>query len=346
MLLSVLKILSSLLIPLVLAAILTLINLPLIHFLERRKLPRLLISLTVALVTIVILWVVVSMISRTVNQIIGQQDMLAQQLNRRLIAAISWIDKIIPSVDTNDIRAEINRIFSPGNIASTIGPLLSSFVGGVGSSTALFLLYYIILLSGASGYHAYIDYVMGSDNSGGNRDIWTQTQESISTYVSIKTMVSLATGMLTFLVCLAFGLQFALFWGFVAFLMNYIPSIGSIIATLLPVAMGVIQFDSVGMIVALLTALGLTQFIIGNILDPMLMGSRLKLNTVSVIFGLLFWGYIWGIPGMLLSVPLMVMTRLLLERSESFAIFARIMGKPEPSGRKKFSLIEWMKNRS
>lgn len=148
-------------------------------------------------------------------------------------------------------------------------------------------------------------------------------------------MVSLATGSITGVICWAFGLRFALLWGFLAFLMNYIPSIGSLIATALPVFMGIVQFDSFGLILALAAALGVSQFVIGSVIDPMLMGSRLRLNTVSVIFGLLFWGYIWGVPGMLISVPLMVMLRLLLERNEDFAILARIMGHADRGHRKR-----------
>jgi predicted PurR-regulated permease PerM len=68
------------------------------------------------------------------------------------------------------------------------------------------------------------------------------------------------------------------------------------------------------------------QFLIGNLLDPMIMGDRLRLNTITVIFGLLFWGFIWGVPGMLLSVPLMVIIKLILEKSETWSMIARAMG--------------------
>ena len=111
------------------------------------------------------------------------------------------------------------------------------------------------------------------------------------------------------------------------------------LATVIPVFMAVIQFDSAGMVLGILICLGASQFVIGSVIDPMIMGNRLKLNTVTVIFGLVFWGYIWGIPGMLLSVPLMVMIRLLLERSDDFAIIARIMGNPVKPGKKKTTLL-------
>ena len=203
----------------------------------------------------------------------------------------------------------------------------------------MLLIYYLIFISGATGYRAYVDYVTGPDQEGETREIWKLTQDSITAYMSIKTMISLVTGLLAGIICWAFGLQFALFWGFLAFLMNYIPSIGSMLATVFPVFMAVIQFDSAGMVFGILICLGASQFVIGSVIDPMIMGNRLRLNTVTVIFGLVFWGYIWGIPGMLLSVPLMVMIRLLLERSDDFAIIARIMGNPIKPGKKKTTLL-------
>ncbi|MCK5736054.1 MAG: AI-2E family transporter, partial [Spirochaetaceae bacterium] len=227
--------------------------------------------------------------------------------------------------------SQMDNIISPASIAGLIGAVLGS-LGSIGSYTLLFLIYYLILLSGATGYKAFIDYVTGPDESGGTRQVWDQTQKSISAYMGIKTMISLTTGLSAGLICWAFGLQYALFWGFMAFLLNFIPSIGSLIATALPLFMSIIQFDSFGTILALGILLGAFQFIIGSIIDPMVMGNRLRLNTITVIFGLLFWGYIWGIPGMLLSVPLMVMMRLLLERSEDLSIIARVMGNPGKSG--------------
>ncbi len=163
--------------------------------------------------------------------------------------------------------------------------------------------------------------------------------------MGIKTAISLVTGISAGLICWIFGLQFALFWGFMAFVLNYIPSIGSMLATVLPIFMAIIQFDQFGIILALAIVLGTSQFMIGSVIDPMIMGSRLRLNTVAVIFGLMFWGYIWGIPGMLLSVPLMVVIRLILERSEDLSIIARVMGVAEKPGRSKPSLMTRILNR-
>lgn len=323
----VLRELSSLMLPLVLASLLTVINLPLVSFLEKRRIPRFLITLVVSLTTLGALLVIIQLIRGTVEQLIIEKDVLAQQFYAKLTTAMTWVGSIVPGINTDQLWAEINDFVSPSNIASLIGTAfgaLSSF----GSSSVFFIIYYLILLSGATGYNDFVEYVAGPAGTGRTREIWDKTQESIVAYISIKTVMSLITGLLAGLICMAFGLQFAMFWGFLAFILNYIPSIGSIIATGTPLVMAIIQFDSFGLIIALGILLAASQFVIGNVIDPMVMGNRLRLNTVTVIFGLFFWGYIWGITGMLLSVPMMVMLRLLLERSEDFSVVARVMGNP------------------
>ncbi len=339
----VLKTLAHLLIPLTLAGLLTMLSLPFIDLLRKWKIPRFLITVTVAFITIAILRIVIGMIGGIIDQIIQDRELLARQLYLRIDSVVSWIDKNLPVLDVNSLLDDFYQMLSPGKIASLIGALLGDLVSGFGSSILLFLLYYLFLLAGATGYSAYIKYVMGSDDSGTKKELHEQTQKSIADYMAVKTLVSLATGIMVGVICALFGLRFAFFWGFIAFIMNYIPSIGSFAATIFPFLMAVIQFDSFGTTLALVTALVSTQLIVGNIIDPMLMGDRLRFNPVSILFGLLFWGYIWGIPGMLLSVPFMVIIRLLLERHDDFAILARVMGYPDkPRRNPRFSLSKFI----
>lgn len=335
---TLLKLLAGLLMPLVLAGLLTLLGLPLVNFLNKRKVPKVIISLLVAGLSLLIVLIVISLIGGTVEQLISDKEFLAGQLARKIDASVVWLSNLIPAVNGEMLQQEISKFFSPGKIAGVIGTVLGS-LSSFGSSYVMFMIYYLILISGATGYQAYVDYVTGPDKNGDARKVWKQTQDSITAYMGIKTLISLVTGLLAGSICWAFGLQFALFWGFLAFILNYIPSIGSMLATLIPLIMAIIQFNSLSLIIGLGICLGASQFVIGSVLDPMIMGNRLRLNTITVIFGLVFWGYIWGIPGMLLSVPMMVMVRLLVEQSEDFAIIGRIMGNPPKPGKKKTTLF-------
>ena len=138
------------------------------------------------------------------------------------------------------------------------------------------------------------------------QEIIDKVNEAIISYLSVKSFVSILTGVLSYLVMLIIGLDFALFWAFVIFILNYIPSIGSIIATLFPALLALIQFDTLTPFFIILFGVGLIQIFIGNFLEPRMMGDSLNISPLVVMLALSLWGVLWGIAGMVLCVPLTV----------------------------------------
>ncbi|MFP4014457.1 MAG: AI-2E family transporter [Chitinispirillaceae bacterium] len=126
----------------------------------------------------------------------------------------------------------------------------------------------------------------------------------IRTYLGIKTISSLITALFSYLIFSSIGLNFASFWAFLVFLLNYIPTIGSIIATIFPSLLALVQFESFGPF--MIVAIGVTsvQQLIGNFLEPRFLGNRLNLSPLVILISLALWGKLWGIPGMLLCVPI------------------------------------------
>jgi predicted PurR-regulated permease PerM len=141
--------------------------------------------------------------------------------------------------------------------------------------------------------------------------------------------VNITQGIIVWGICSLFGLKFALFLGVIAFIIHFIPNIGAILSTILPTIMAIVQFDDTGTIIGMTAILGGAQFIMGNYVEPLIAGHKLNLNTVTVIFGLVFWGWLWGIAGMMLSVPLMVIIKLVLEQIPDMGYIARLMSVPE-----------------
>ncbi|MDD7910260.1 MULTISPECIES: AI-2E family transporter [Pseudovibrio] len=125
-------------------------------------------------------------------------------------------------------------------------------------------------------------------------------------YVGIKTAISLATGFLTYFLLKAVGLPYAELFGFITFLLNYIPTIGSMIAVVFASMFALVFFDNLSNFLIVAIGLGLIQFVLGSILDPRLMGTSLNISPLVIIISLSFWGSIWGVIGMVLCVPLMV----------------------------------------
>ena len=130
--------------------------------------------------------------------------------------------------------------------------------------------------------------------------------KDVRLYIGIKVLTSAATGLLSYLVMSLIGLDFASFWAVLIFLLNFIPTIGSIIATLFPSALALVQFDTMRPFVLVIVAISFVQFLIGSLIEPRFMGSKLNLSPMVILFSLGLWGAVWGIPGMFLCVPFTV----------------------------------------
>jgi len=328
-----LSVLSSILLPLVLAFLLAVMFQPLIALLKKIKVPSFLILPAVSIITLAFIFLILNIIYQTSTDMAAQKDYIAYRFQSKLEGFFNWIQSISGgAINTDFLYKQINEIpksdwFS--NTAGSVAKSISSFTG----SFVMFAIYYIVLLSGMSGYKKYVRYV-GGDKSSTLLETYEKVQKSVFSYMIIKTLLNLASGLMVTLICLAFGVKFAVFWGFIAFLVIYIPSFGSIIATVFPVLMAIIQFDSFNKILLFFLCIFVVLLINGSIIEPKVMGIRLRLNTVTVIFGLVFWGYLWGIPGMMLSVPLMVILKLVFEHFPTLSIVSRLMGYPEKEAEK------------
>lgn len=133
----------------------------------------------------------------------------------------------------------------------------------------------------------------------------------IRTYVAIKVLTSATTGILSFVVLHFVGVDFASFWAVLIFLLNFIPTIGSIIATAFPSVLTLVQFDTLGPFIITVSILSAIQFCIGSLIEPKLMGNRLNLSPIVILLSLGLWGSIWGIPGMFLCVPITVIIMII-----------------------------------
>jgi AI-2 transport protein TqsA len=141
--------------------------------------------------------------------------------------------------------------------------------------------------------------------------------EQIQRYIATKFLISLLTGLVVGIVLWIFDIDFLIVWAVMAFFLNFIPNIGSIIAIILPTVMTLIQYESIGYTVLVAGIITFVQNIIGNLLEPKILGDKLGLNPLVILVSLLVWGYIWGIAGMFLSVPLTAVVKIIISNSNS-----------------------------
>lgn len=151
--------------------------------------------------------------------------------------------------------------------------------------------------------------------------------DGIRDYIRIKTLVSLITGLLSYGVLRSLGLDFAETWALLIFLLNYIPNVGSVVGVIFPTLIALVQFDT--LLPFFIVAVGLTtiQLIIGNVIDPMLMGRSLNMSSFAILLLLAFWGTVWGVVGMFLSVPIMMLIMIICANVPSWRWVAILLSK-------------------
>ena len=169
-----------------------------------------------------------------------------------------------------------------------------------------------------------------SRNSNERDDRLEKIVSEVQTYLVIKTVISLATGAILGVWAYFWGLDFPVLLGLAAFLLNYIPTVGSMIAAIPAVLLSIILYGSIGHALIVMSGYVVVNMVFGNILEPNLMGRRLGLSTLVVMLSLLFWGWAWGPLGALLSVPLTVMVKIWLENTADLRWVAILLDKSAP----------------
>ena len=204
--------------------------------------------------------------------------------------------------DKFGVNIDINLIPNLPQIAGYVGTSLA----GIATSTGMVLIYLIFMFVEQSSFNKKIDAMpLSRIKAKKLRYILNSIDENMKKYLFTKTAISVATGLCAYISLKIIGLEYATVWAFIIFILNYIPTIGSILACALPIAYALISGDSWHL--ALFTAISLIiiEIIFGNIIDPKLTGKTLNISTLAILINLVFWGMIWGPAGMFFSVPIL-----------------------------------------
>lgn len=239
---------------------------------------------------------IVHLITTNISQVVKAAPAYQQNLEKFITQGFELLN--LP--ETPDI-SQFSKDINFTKIISQIASGLTSFVGDAGL-VAIYL--FFLFLEQKFLRKKLIGLVRDEKHRKDVLEIINRVDGDIRKYVGIKTFVSLATGLLGYSVLKIVGVHFAEFWGVLLFLLNYIPTIGSLVATMLPALMALVQFGQVSTMLYVLGGVQLVQLVMANFVEPRLMGKSLNLSPLVIILSLVIWGTIWGIPGMFLCVPL------------------------------------------
>lgn len=316
-LLAGLKAAQSLLIPFLLALFLAIICAPVVSWLARRRVPVGAAVLLVVLVLLALFSAFGAVIGGSVNEFATFANQYQGRFDELVATLSTWLEA--HKVETGSLDAL--SMLQPGRLMNLLGGALRS-LAAVLSNLFLILLTMIFLLLEASTLPVKMDAIgaAGPFQMENLRPVVSQVQR----YLAIKTATSLTTGVLVGVWTAVVGLEFAVVWGLLAFLLNYIPNIGSIVAAVPAVLLALVQE---GIAYAVLVAIGYVAVNvgIGNFAEPYLMGRVAGLSTLVVFLSLVFWGWMWGSIGMLLSVPLTMILKILFENTDDLKWIAILL---------------------
>lgn len=313
-----LKAAAGLVVPFLLAVFIAILCAPPLAWMKKHRVPSGVSIVAVMLAVVLLLLTLGSLLNTSLSGFTEQLPVYQQKLEQRLNGAqqrLSDFGLALP-------RELLSDAFNPNVVMGMIRRTLSGF-GGVLSNVFLVVITLLfILLEGSSFPHKLQQIAKYPAESGRQAQ---RIIDSINRYMAIKVLTSFATGLFVTLWLSILGIDFPILWGLSAFLLNFVPTIGSIIAAIAPVLLAVIQ---AGFGDAVLVAAGflVINVVIGSLLEPHFMGRNLGLSTLVVFLSLVFWGWVLGPVGMILSVPLTMTLKLALENNPETRAIAVMLG--------------------
>jgi len=307
------------------AVFLSVIGTPPVLWLQRKRIPSIVAVLLVVSGMIAILLIIGGLVGTSVNK---YSDALPAY-QQRIQEEISKLDALLAKKGVPVTEKILREYVNPGGVMNLTARMFAG-VGSALSNIVLILLTVAFILFEASSFPVKLRAVLGEPRQAFPQ--FTRFIDDVERYVLIKTLISLATGILMGIWLSIVGVDFPILWGFLAFLLNYVPSIGSTVAAIPAVLLALIQL---GIGRALMATAGYmtVNFILDNVIEVRLMGRKLGLSTLVVFLSLIFWGSLLGPVGMVLCIPLTMTLKFACENNESTRWIAVLLGPEAPSGK-------------
>ncbi len=311
---------SSIIVPFMIAVFVAMISVPLQTWLLARKVPTSLAVLLTVLADMLVLVGLGFLIAGSFQGFTEAAPRYLARLTALARALIQWVN----SFGIGEISSEaVTSMLNTGMVLDILNNAVRGAAAVLSNFVLIFLTITFILLE-AAGFPLKLERARGHLSQSSDR--FDKIKKDVQQYLVVKTLVSLITGLLVGISLGLIGLDFPVLWGLLAFMLNYVPNLGSIIAAVPPVLLAIIQFGSAGPAIAVAVVFVIVNMVLGNIVEPNLMGRRLGMSTLVVFLSLVFWGWVWGPVGMLLSVPLTMIVKIMLENTRDLRWIAVLLG--------------------
>ena len=317
-----LKILSFIFIPLIFSMFIALLFLPLMRWLNKRKVPKTLSILLVFLIIAGGLKIAAVLIQLTSNEIISSDAAFFDKIGEKFTSLIRMLEGFF-GIENSENSFSVKDYFRKENIIGNFS-LTIAFLGNTLTMILMTVFFVILWLAESINFHKVLNRTILKQKHASIKAFMKMEKELI-TFIKVKFFVSLATGIGIGLICVFFDVSFPIFWGLFAFLINFLQMVGSFISVILLSLFAIVELDISSTLLFFIISITAVQVLFGSILEPIFMGKSFSINVITILVMLMFWGYLWGVPGLIMSIPITVFIKIILEQYSSTKIFAELM---------------------
>ena len=337
----ILKLAAKIIVPVMFAILLSLVMLPVLQKLKKSlHIPWIVSAIAILGISLSLIFTIGNMLVSSLSTIVT----LYPRYENRLMAIYQIFAKAfkLPFNETNSLFENLwNQLGVRGAVQSALIAITSGTIN-TGKTLFTIMLLILFLVSEMNSFQDKLSYAFSTQKVKGRvSKALNNIIQEVTQFISIKFIISLATGIIIGTGTFLTGLEFPVVWGFLAFILNFIPTFGSIISSLFTIVFSIIQFyPDISSIVIVTLIIAITQFTLGNILEPGITGSNLGLSPFMILVSLSIWGGIWGFSGFLLAVPTTVIVKIICENVSFLHPIAIFLGNVPGETKKQLSPVD------
>ncbi|APY07493.1 AI-2E family transporter [Winogradskyella sp. J14-2] len=313
-----LKVLSFIFIPLIFSMFIALLFLPLMRQLGRKKVPKFLSIIVVLLLVSACVYLGIELIQLSSKEILATKSDFFPKAEEKLADLKVYLSNSF-GIEFEQDKNFLAQFFEKENLGSTFG-FLRTFL-----TTLLMTAFFVVLWLGESiNVHNLLNNTILKQKHTSIK-AFMKIEKDLIKFIKVKFLVSALTGLFTGLMCVFFDVSFPIFWGLFAFAINFVQMVGSFISVILLSIFAFVELDPTSTLFFFILSIALVQVVFGAILEPIFMGKSFSINIIAVLVMLMFWGFLWGIPGLIMAIPITVFIKIILEQFPSTKVIASLL---------------------
>ena len=322
----ILHLLKFIFIPLIGAILLALLFMPLMRWMQKRSIPKLIAVIISVVLMISALGTAFYLVRLSAQELLSADSGFWEKLSVKLDTLFSMFLSILGAESLQGMTT-FSDLIQNENVTNAIFSSSGATLGLVGNTVTMLLMtlfFLVLLISESMNVQKIVGTTIFKQTLLSIRT-YRQIERSMVTFIKVKFILSFLTGLGFSLACIYFDVSFPLFWGVFTFAINFVQMIGSIISTALLALFALAEMEPTGTLLLFVITITSVQVVFGSILEPIFMGKTFSINTITVLVMLMFWGFLWGIPGMILSIPITVLIKTIMEQFPKTRVIAGIM---------------------